>query len=82
MAGDAEKNKQKKEIEEVAVRLSEKKFERGDRKYRAYTVAFPKKFVEKLGLKRGAILHARIVEVDITENGETKRVRGVLYYRP
>ena len=73
---------EEKRLVEVAVRLTEKKIKRGDTVYTAYTVAFPKKFVEKLGLKRGAILHARIVEVDITENGETKRVRGVLYYRP
>ena len=59
---------------ERAIRVQTK-----EAKVTVYFVTIPSDFAKDLKLRKGDILHARIVEVEV-EPG--KRVRGVFFYKP
>lgn len=51
--------------------------------YEVYLITVPKEFVKKLGLKKGDILFAEIMEMNITSSrGIEESRKGIFYYKP
>jgi len=61
-------------VSEKAIKLQAK-----EARTQVFFITVPSDFVKDLNLKKGDILHARILEVEI-EPG--KKVKGIFYYKP